>query len=215
MRKGVLLVSTLALSTAGFVLASCGSSDSSMGHDMSNMGAATAGSMPSMMASAMPMGEAGMSGEQGDIMFAQMMIPHHVQAVEMADIALAKQGVSPFVTDIAQKIKDGQQPEIDQMSAWLQEWGAKSEAAEGTDHMGHGAMTGMMSTTQMDDLNKAEGAEFDRMWLEMMIEHHEGATTMAESVLTTTTNPQVSSLAEAIVAAQRKEISEMQSQLRQ
>lgn len=153
-------------------------------------------------------------GRDGDVMFAQMMIPHHEQAVEMADLALEKDGVSAEVKDLATDIKAAQDPEIKTMSEWLTEWKAPASASNGMDHGGgHDAGAGMMSDDDMQALQAAEGAEFDEQWLTMMIEHHEGAVEMAKDVLKTTKDPEVKALAEAVVSGQEAEISTMQGLL--
>ena len=134
------------------------------------------------------------TGSDADITFAQLMIPHHEQAVQMADMAL-QQATSPEVTDLATQIKAAQDPEIQQMRGWLQQWGAP-EQMDGVDGMDHGDMDmggqtagGMMSDEDMGALMDASGADFDRMWLTMMIAHHEGAIEMAEQVKAQSTNP--------------------------
>ncbi|MBO1030256.1 DUF305 domain-containing protein [Tessaracoccus sp. SD287] len=142
----------------------------------------------------------------GDVMFAQMMIPHHQQAIEMADIALAKTTASQQVRTLATEIKSAQDPEIKTMEGWLKDWGESGPAAT----MDHGS-GGMMTKAEMDALTAAEGAEFDGLWVELMIKHHEGAVTMAEEVLTTTQNPEVKSLAETVVKAQTEEIARMKT----
>jgi uncharacterized protein (DUF305 family) len=153
--------------------------------------------------------------DAGDVAFAQMMIPHHQQAVEMADLAL-EQAQSPEVLALAQQIQGAQQPEIDEMTTWLQDWGAPVPTSEAAvDHTGHdmGGMsggTGMMSAEQMDDLAAASGAEFDQMWLDMMIVHHEGAIAMSRQVLDTTSDPRVERMAQAIIDGQTAEITTMQ-----
>lgn len=154
-------------------------------------------------------------GRSGDVMFAQMMIPHHEQAVEMADLALEKDGVSAEVQDLATDIKAAQDPEIKTMSGWLGEWGASATASgNGMNHGGgNDAGAGMMSDDDMQSLRAAEGAEFDKQWLTMMIEHHEGAVDMAKDVLKTTQDPEVRALAEAVVSGQEAEISTMQGLL--
>jgi uncharacterized protein (DUF305 family) len=137
-----------------------------------------------------------------DIMFAEMMIPHHQQAIEMSDLALQNSEDSE-VRALAQQIKDAQAPEIEKMKSW----GASSNA-----HMGH-MMDGMLSGEEMDALRSARGAEFDRLFLEGMIKHHEGAIDMAEMVVDSK-NLDVSALAKAIIEAQRTEISTMKELLR-
>ena len=157
------------------------------------------------------------AGQAGDIAFAQLMIPHHEQAVEMADLALARQ-TSPEVRALAERIKGAQDPEIETMAGWLTTWGAPrdmpglssdSSMNHGSDHMGGMSMAGMMSADDMAALDAASGAEFDQRWLTLMIAHHEGALTMAQQVLGTTSDTGVRTLAEAIVAGQKAEIAEM------
>lgn len=151
-----------------------------------------------------------------DVSFAQQMIPHHQQAVEMADLALSRK-TSPEVKQLAEQIKGAQGPEIEMMSMWLEGWGAPMEMGE--DHSGHDMggmdMSGMMSDDDMQSLADAEGAEFDRMWLEMMIAHHQGAISMAEQVKGASSNADVTSLAGAVMTGQAKEIDTMQKLLAQ
>jgi uncharacterized protein (DUF305 family) len=148
---------------------------------------------------------------EADVMFAQMMIPHHEQAVQMADIALdPARGASPQVVELASRIKAAQDPEIAQMNAWLEAQGA----AEMMDHSGHGGMGGMLSQEQLDALANATGAEFDRLFLEGMIAHHEGAIAMAEDVRADGGDPEIQALADAIIKAQRAEIAEMRGLLK-
>jgi uncharacterized protein (DUF305 family) len=161
-------------------------------------------------------------GRDADITFAQLMIPHHQQAVEMADLALA-QSTDPEITKLAEQIKAAQDPEIAQMKEWLAAWGAPEQmegatASDGSmDHSGMdmGGMTsaGMMSAEDMQKLMAASGADFDRMWLQMMIAHHQGAVAMANQVLSSTNDAQVKKLAEAVVAGQTQEIATMQQLL--
>lgn len=151
-----------------------------------------------------------------DVSFAQQMIPHHQQAVEMADLALTRE-TSPEVKKLAEQIKAAQGPEIEMMSMWLQSWGAPMEMGE--DHSGHDMggmdMSGMMSDDDMQALADAQGAEFDRMWLEMMIAHHQGAISMAEQVKGASSNADVTSLAGAVMTGQAEEIDTMQKLLAQ
>ena len=160
------------------------------------------------------------TGSEADIAFAQLMIPHHQQAIEMADLAAAN-ATSPEVKALATQIKAAQDPEIQTMTQWLTTWGAPTMMATpsngGTDHggMDMGGMTeaGMMSAEDMAALAKATGADFDTMWVQMMIAHHQGAITMAQQVAETTTNPDVKAMADAIIAGQTAEIATMQQLL--
>jgi uncharacterized protein (DUF305 family) len=159
-------------------------------------------------------------GSDADIAFAQLMIPHHEQAVEMADLATVNAS-SPEVKALAAQIKAAQDPEISMMSQWLIEWGAPLDMATpsdgGTDHggMDMGGMTeaGMMSPEDMAALAKATGADFDTMWLQMMIAHHKGAIAMAQQVAETTSNPDIKAMTDAIITGQTTEITTMQQLL--
>lgn len=188
-----LSATAVALTLAG-ALAAC--SDSTAG---------TPSAAPTSTSSA-PSTASNQTARAGDVMFAQMMIPHHQQAIEMADIALAKTSASQQVRDLATEIKAAQDPEITTMEGWLQVWGVSGAPAT----MDHGS-GGMMTKNEMDALKAAEGAEFDRQWVSLMIKHHEGAVTMAEQVLTTTQNPEVKALAEAVVKTQTEEIARMKA----
>ena len=155
------------------------------------------------------------SANPGDIMFAQMMIPHHQQAIEMADMALAKSDASAKVKQLATDIKKAQDPEIATMRGWLTSWGAAPSASPSGMHDGHGMGHGggMMSAAEMEELQAAKGSEFDRLWLTMMIRHHEGAVTMSEQVLQTTQQPEVRTLAQDIITAQKAAIATMRDLL--
>lgn len=145
-----------------------------------------------------------------DVMFTQMMIPHHEQAIEMADLILGKDQIGTDIRDLAEDIKAAQQPEIDQMATWLNEWGMDMSDLNG-DHGGHGG--GMMSDSDMAALEDAVGDEASALFLEQMIEHHEGAVEMAEDVLDDGSNPDVRALAESIVESQTAEIEVMRELL--
>jgi uncharacterized protein (DUF305 family) len=142
-----------------------------------------------------------------DVAFAEMMIPHHEQAVEMSDMLLAKDGIDQRVAELAGQIKDAQQPEIDQLRDWLIDWG-REEADMGG--MNHG---GMMSEADMTALENAEGAEAARLFLEQMTEHHEGAIAMAEAEVDDGRNEDAKAMAATIVTTQTEEIATMQQLL--
>lgn len=133
-----------------------------------------------------------------DINFAEMMIPHHEQAIVMSEIALTNSS-SEEILALAQEIKDAQSPEIELMKSWT--------SVGSSAHMGH-MMDGMLSESQIQQLRDSEGATFDRLFLEGMIAHHEGAITMAQKV-TGSKNREVAALAAAIIEAQEKEIAFM------
>ena len=146
-----------------------------------------------------------------DIMFVVMMIPHHEQAVEMSDLLLAKSGVDADVRKLAEQIKGAQQPEIDQMKEWLADWGVDDSHMGGMDHSGH--MGGMLSKEQLEKLREANGPTGQKLYLEGMVEHHQGAIDMANNVLGAGQDPDVKKLAEAIVVSQQAEIVEMTKML--
>jgi len=158
-------------------------------------------------------------GEQNasDIMFVEMMIPHHEQAVEMSQLILAKDGVNPQVAALAEQIRAAQDPEIVVMEQWLDDWESSSmtgmEGMEGMDHGGLGGMDGMMSDEQMAELESADGATGSTLFLELMIEHHEGAVDMAEDVISDGRKSEVRTLAEQIIVSQNAEIATMRELL--
>ena len=153
-----------------------------------------------------------------DIGFAQGMIPHHAQAVEMADLALANT-TNPDVLSLAKQIKAAQSPEIEKLSGWLRQWGQPVPSAAmgsmGRDMTGMSGMMmdGMMSQADMEKLGKSTGSAFDRLWLELMIQHHEGAVKMAKSEVAGGKNPDAIALAQSIITSQQAEISTMESLL--
>ncbi|MDJ1371149.1 DUF305 domain-containing protein [Gulosibacter molinativorax] len=147
---------------------------------------------------------------QSDVMFAQMMIPHHEQAIEMSDIILAKEGVDPEVISLAEAVKAAQGPEIEQLQGWLDAWGVGS-GGQDMGHMGHG--DGIMTEDDLGKLEKADGAEASKLWLEQMIMHHEGAVEMAELEAAGGSDPAAVELANSIVETQTVEIDQMRELL--
>ncbi|KUI31858.1 DUF305 domain-containing protein [Mycobacterium sp. IS-1742] len=156
-----------------------------------------------------------------DVMFAQMMIPHHQQAVEMSDMLLTKQGIDPQVVALANDIKDAQAPEIEQMRGWLDEWGVSGPPGSGAMAPGHdmpgmgAGGHGMMSQGDMTALQNAQGAEAARLFLTQMIEHHTGAITMAQQEIDGGKFPPAVQMARAIVSAQQEEITTMERLLKE
>lgn len=140
-----------------------------------------------------------------DVMFAQMMIPHHEQAIEMSDMALdPTTQASKEIIDLATQIKAAQDPEIKQMKDLLTAWAQPLTADADMDH--GSMMDGMLSMDDMDKLGALKGPEFDYFWAQSMIAHHEGAIDMAEVVLADGTNAEALALAKEIVSAQATEI---------
>ncbi|WP_020658630.1 DUF305 domain-containing protein [Amycolatopsis benzoatilytica] len=159
-----------------------------------------------------------------DVAFAQQMIPHHRQALDMAKMVPSR-STNPKVVDLAGRIDKAQDPEIRQMQGWLDAWGAPSTGAampgnampghemSGQPAPGH-AVAGMMSDADMKNLAAAKGTEFDRAWLEMMVKHHQGAVEMAKAELGQGSDAGAKALAQKIIDGQQAEISEMQGLLK-
>lgn len=200
--------------TAPFLLTACGGDDESAG---------TAADIP-----------ADAEFNAADVEFATGMIPHHAQALVMVDMADGRD-ISPETADLMERIEAAQAPEIEQMTAWLEEWdqpvpdlgdmddmGGMDDMSD-MDHsemdmgdmgdMSEGGMSGMMSAEDMADLEAAEGSAFEQMWLSMMIEHHEGAVEMAEVEVAEGEYDEAVALAEEIIEAQEAEIAEMEALL--
>lgn len=147
-----------------------------------------------------------------DIMFAQMMTPHHQQAIDMSNLALRK-STNPDVLALARQIRDAQAPEITVMNDWLADAGANSAMGNNADDMGMGA-GGILSADEMTALKNATEAAFDTLYLQGMIGHHEGAIQMAQSILNSR-NAAVKRLGQAIVKSQTAQIAHMKQLLGQ
>ena len=147
-----------------------------------------------------------------DVMFSQMMIPHHEQAIEMSDIALDPTvGASNAVKELAARIKAAQDPEITKMKAFLTTWKERLTPDSSKDHS-H-MMSGMLSADDIKKLSALRGVEFDRAWMTSMIEHHEGAIEMAKDVLKDGKDSAVKTLAKLVTTVQDSEILEMKKLL--
>ena len=145
-----------------------------------------------------------------DVAFVQGMVPHHEQAIQMSELVIAN-GDDPTVIALAEQINAAQGPEIDQMNTWLDDWDIDPAGSDGMDGM-DGA-NGMMSDDVMDMMSEAMGADLDRMFLETMIRHHQGAIRMAEVELEEGSNADVLALAQAIIDGQQAEIDQMNGML--
>ncbi len=159
-----------------------------------------------------------------DVAFATTMIPHHAQALSMADMA-EDRPLDPEVSALVEDIRNAQAPEIEIMVDWLTDWDEEvpdtmrdhtnaghedatpEEQMQGLDDMSD--MPGMMSAADMTALERAPDAEFQKMWLTMMIEHHEGAVSMAQTEKTRGRFKSAVELADEIITAQQQEISAM------
>jgi uncharacterized protein (DUF305 family) len=184
-------------------LAACGGNDDSV-NGMSGMGSSTPSSPSSSETTMSDFNDA-------DVTFVTDMIPHHRQAVEMAKLARTR-AKSAAAKDLAMQIMNAQDPEIKKMSGWLAAWGKPAPEDMGSMDMS-GSMPGMMSSNDMNELMNASGADFDQMFLTMMIEHHTGAIEMARTEQADGKNADAIALAQQIEQAQTGEIATMQGML--
>lgn len=209
------LSATAVLSLA---LAACGSGSSDTGsmsgmhHDSSSPTSSTPSASTSAPVDA--------QHDAADVTFSQGMVVHHQGAIRMAQMATA-QASTPQVKDLAARIEAAQAPEIDEMTSWLRAWGepvTAGGAMAGMDHSsgstssapaGPGSPMGMMTDEQMDQLMAATGAGFDRMFLQMMTTHHQGAIAMARTEQADGSNAQAIALATSIESSQTAEVAEM------
>jgi uncharacterized protein (DUF305 family) len=150
------------------------------------------------------------SGElsSDDIMFLQMMIPHHQQAIDMSDLALTKSADSELLA-LAKDIRDEQAAEIVKMKAWLD--GAKAGMDPGHS-MGHD-MGGMLSDSELAALKAATGKSFDLLWLKGMTGHHDGAIDMA-AMIEDADNDEIKSFGQAIVTSQSAQNKQMAAMIK-
>lgn len=214
--KKIFPLSAAALA-AVIALAGCGTGETGQtpGMDHSTMSAEPS-SEPTNGASAAGT-DVSAEHKEADVMFATMMIPHHTQAVEMSEIILAKANIDPEVTELAKQIKAAQGPEIETMTGWLEAWGEPvpvgdhggMDGGHSMDGMNSDDMDGMMSEDQMQQLKSAEGEEAARLFLDQMVEHHNGAVKMAQQQIENGSNPDAIDLAQDIVQAQKAEIETM------
>lgn len=143
-----------------------------------------------------------------DVMFAQLMIPHHQQAIELSAL-VPERSTNPDVVALAATIAAGQQPEIDTMRALLVQWDVNPD---GMSHPGGHAgmpMQGMVDAATLNRLESLNGPGFDRLWLQLMIDHHQGAIVMSTPEVGNGENPDMTVLARTIIDTQQAEINEM------
>jgi uncharacterized protein (DUF305 family) len=180
-------------------------------------------------------GDSGADHNDADVAFADDMIQHHAQALAMVDLTVGRE-LAPEVQALAEGIRAAQAPEIETMADWLTQWGEPVPATvrdhvnaddhgdehgddHGDDHGGEPGddtgmdMPGMMSDAQMDELAAAQDTDFEELFLELMIEHHEGAVDMAREEQESGRFPAAIALAEQIESSQEAEIAAMQGLL--
>jgi uncharacterized protein (DUF305 family) len=186
-----------AVAAGTLLLAACGSDDSSD----------SSASSPEKTASS----AAGVFNDR-DVTFAQSMIVHHQQALEMSQLADDRASDQEIKT-LAGQIEKAQDPEIKTMRSWLKSWGKPQ--SPGMDHgsmdHGGGAMPGMMSDDDMDELMAAKGTDFDRKFAQMMIDHHNGAIDMAKDEQKNGRNADAKKLADDVIRNQTIEVKQMQT----
>lgn len=158
-----------------------------------------------------------------DVDFTTDMIQHHAQALSMVDLTMGRE-LDPEMVELTEQIRAAQAPEIEKMVDWLEDWDQPVPETS-RDHANahaedHGAgdamdedMPGMMSAEEMTALENAPESDFEELWLQMMIEHHQGAVEMAETQVEDGESAQAVKLAEEIIEAQAEEISQMQDML--
>jgi len=223
-----LVVATAATSLG---LTACGSSSTTTAAPTSTASTVSTSSATSSMAQGMPMPSAPAgSHNAADITFASMMLVHHKGAITMAELA-PDRASDPQVKALAVKIKAEQAPEITTMTGWLSAWQPATDmngkpmstsssmamGSMGSMNSGSGAtagMPGMMTDQQMAQLMAAKGADFDKMFLTMMIAHHKGALEMANTEKSSGANPAALALANSIVTSQAAEVTTMQDLLK-
>lgn len=199
-------------------LTACGSSGNQAGSATTTAGSSTASSSANAQAH-----------NDQDVMFAQHMIAHHQQAIQMSDVILGKQGIDPRVIELANQIKSAQGPEIQQMQTWLNQWGQPTTPGAMTPSStmpgmpshsgmpgmpgmpGMGGMDGMMSEQDMQALQNAQGVDASKLFLTQMIQHHQGAITMAQNEVKSGQYSPATAMAQSIVTSQQKEITTMQA----
>ncbi|PPK98828.1 uncharacterized protein (DUF305 family) [Kineococcus xinjiangensis] len=192
------------------VLTACGGGEDTAGGEHDGHGAQSSPTSSASSSAPPATAEAGDAQfADADVTFARDMIVHHEGAVEMASLA-ADRAATPQVKELAEKIIAAQGPEIELMTSWLTAWGQPTASGG---HAGHGDMPGMMSGQEMAALEAARGPEFDRLFLEGMVVHHEGALEMARTELAEGAAPEAKELAQRIEADQTREIAEMQKLL--
>jgi uncharacterized protein (DUF305 family) len=188
------VAAALAAVAAALLLSSCSSpaSDGHTGHEHTNEPVITG--QP-----------AGYNAD--DVAFATNMIPHHQQAVDLSAM-VPDRSTNAGLVALAQQISAAQQPEINVMKVFLVQWNENPDTNSG--HAGHGnAMQGMVDAATMTKLESLTGAEFDKLWLESMIGHHQGAIEMAKAEIANGDNVDAKNLAKNIVTTQEAEIGQM------
>ena len=188
-----------ALTTAAF-LSACTSPPASDGHTDHSHDSETSAAAQ------------GADFNEADVRFATDMIPHHQQAVELSAL-VPERSSDPALVELAAAISAAQKPEIETLKVFLVQWNG-GESSPGA-HEGHdmGSMDGMVDEPTMARLKTLRGAEFDTLWLQSMIGHHEGAIAMADTEIADGTNADAKALDTQIATTQKAEIDQMKQML--
>jgi uncharacterized protein (DUF305 family) len=147
-----------------------------------------------------------------DVAFATNMIPHHEQAVELSAM-VPDHSTNADVVGLANQISAEQEPEINALRVFLVQWNENPQDNTAGGHETHGAMQGMVDEATMTKLQSLKGAEFDTLWLESMIGHHEGAIAMAKAEVAKGQNIDTKRMAQTMIDAQQAEIDQMKQML--
>ena len=194
----VAALAALAALVAALALSSCSSSESH--HDATKADEPVITGQP-----------AGFNAD--DLVFVKNMIPHHQQAIDLSAM-VPERSTNPEVVGMAEQISVAQQPEINAMRVFLVQWNENPQ--DDTSHGGgggHAPMQGMVDDATMDRLQTLKGEEFDNLWLESMISHHQGAIEMAKAELANGQNVDVKGMAQTMVDTQQGEIGQMKQML--
>lgn len=222
------LLATITLSAAVIVLAACQSSPTTNTPNASNASqspkANSTVDMNGMNHNTMPMnssqGTSGMmdqmksdpdaASQPYDLQFIDSMTAHHQSAIEMAQLALSNTQNDKLRT-FAQKIIDDQKKEIGQLTEWREKWFVGKPPAKNMDMPGMRDSMGMMMPDEMKNLKAATGKDFDLMFLDMMIRHHDGAIAMAKDAPQRAERAEIKALAGQVIKAQESENKQMQA----
>jgi uncharacterized protein (DUF305 family) len=180
-----------------FIMGSQNSSSGLFGMEHSSMAEANNSSDSSLLGS--------------DVMFLEMMISHHQQAVDISVLAISGSKDSELVA-LAKKIRDGQAAEIIQMKDWLAGAGNSSMMSHGMNHSMGDGMGGMLTESELDTLSTLSGPKFDIYWLKGMIAHHEGALHMV-TMIRDSNRLEIQNFGEEIISVQTAEIEQMKKML--
>ena len=141
-----------------------------------------------------------------DVHFLGMMVPHHQQAIEMSDVLLASDVEDPQVRDLAQRIKDGQEAENEQMRAWADEWGIQEDMKLHSHHVANG----MFMPEDLEAFSKLKGEELRVTFLEWMHHHHKDVIAMTQGEVDNGSYGPLREMGKEMIEVQTAEMGEME-----